>query len=45
MSANYDIIDIDPIYGQFWAIRKPDYKARVRIVYKTCIFIDNNFLS
>ena len=42
MSANYDIIVIDPIYGQFGAIRKPD---SVCIVCKTCIFIDNNFLS
>ena len=29
MSANYDVIVIFPIYGQFEAIRKPDSGRRV----------------
>ena len=42
MSANYDVVVIFPIYGQFGAIRKPDSG---RIVCKTYIFINSNFLS
>ena len=41
MSENYDLIVIFLIYGQFGAIRKPDFK---RIVYKTYISINSNFL-
>ena len=41
MSANYDVIAIFLIHGQFGAIRKPDSR---RIVYKTYIFINNNLL-
>ena len=40
MSANWDVIVIFPIYGQFEAIRKPDSG---RIACKTYIFIRNNF--
>ena len=39
MSANYDVIVIFLIYGQFAAIRKPDFG---RIVCKTYIFIKSN---
>ena len=42
MSTNGDVIVIFPIYGQFGAIRKPDSG---RIVCKTYIFINSNFLS
>ena len=42
MSANYDVIFIFPIYGQFEAIRKPDSG---RTVCKTYIFIKSNLLS
>ena len=42
MSENYDVIYFFQIYGQFGAIRKPDSG---RIVYKTYIFINSNFLS
>ena len=42
MSANYDIIFIFLIYGQFGAIWKPDLG---RIVCKTYIFISSNLLS
>ena len=42
MSASCDIIVIFLIYGQFGAIRKPDSRCRV---FKTCIFIENNYLS
>ena len=41
MSANYGVIVIFPIYGQFGAIQKPDSG---RIVCKTYIFI-NSILS
>ena len=39
MSANCDVIIFFPIYGQFVAIRKPDFR---RMVYKTYILIKNN---
>ena len=42
MSANCDVIVIFPIYGQFWAIQKPDSG---RIVCKTYIFINSNLSS
>ena len=42
MLANFEIIEIFPIYGQFGAIRKPDSGC---IVCKTYIFINNNLLS
>ena len=42
MSANYDVIIIFPIYGQFEAIRKPNTG---RIVCKIYIFIKSNLLS
>ena len=42
MSANWDVIVIFPIYGQFEAIQKPDSG---RIACKTYIFIRNNLLS
>ena len=42
MSENFDVIVIFPIYGQFGAIRKPESG---RIVWKTFIFINSNFLS
>ena len=42
MSENFDVIVIFPIYGQFGAIRKPE---SVRMVWKTFIFINSNFLS
>ena len=43
MSANSDVIFFlfFPIYSQFAAIRKPDSG---HMVYKTYIFISNNFL-
>ena len=40
MSVNCDVIVVFPIYGQFGAIRMPE-----RIVCKTYIFINSNFLS
>ena len=42
ISKNCDAIAIFPIYGRFGAIWKPDSG---RIVYKTYIFTNNNFLS
>ena len=42
MLANCDVIVIFPIYDQFGAIRMPDFG---RIVCKTYIFINSNFLS
>ena len=39
MSANCDVIVIFLIYGQFGAIRKPDYGG---IAAKTCIFINSH---
>ena len=42
MSENCDVIAIFPIYSQFVAIWKPDSG---RIVCKTYIFINGNFLS
>ena len=42
MLANCDVVVIFSIYGQFGAIPKPDSR---RIVYKTYIFINSNFLS
>ena len=42
MLIDCDVIVIFPIYGQFKAIRKP-YSGR--IICKTYIFIDSNFLS
>ena len=42
MSANYGVIVIFPIYGQFGAIQKPDSG---RIVCKTYIFINSNLSS
>ena len=42
MSANCDAIVIFPIYGQFEAIRKPDFR---RMVYKTNIFMNSKLLS
>ena len=42
MSDNCDVVVILPIYGQFGAILKPDSG---RIVCKTYIFINSNFLS
>ena len=42
MPENYDAIAIFPIYGQFGAIRKPNFGV---IVCKTYIFINSNFLS
>ena len=41
MSANYDVITIFLIHGQFGAIRKPDSRR----IYKTYIFINSNLLS
>ena len=41
-SANCDVIVFFPIYGQFAAIRKSDFR---RMVYKTYIFVNNNILS
>ena len=41
MSANYDVIIIFPIYGQFGAIWKPDSG---RIVCKTYNFVKSNLL-
>ena len=42
MSANFNVIAIFPIYGQFAAIWKPDSR---RMVFKSYIFINNNLLS
>ena len=42
MSTNYDVILFFQIYGQFAAIRRPDFRS---MVYKTYIFINNNLLS
>ena len=42
MSANYDVIVIFPIYGQFRAIRKVHSKC---MVCKTYIFIKSKLLS
>ena len=42
MLANYDVIIIFPIYGQFGAIWKPDSRC---IVCKTYIFINSKLLS
>ena len=42
MLANCDVIVIFPIYGQFGAIRNPDFG---RIVCKTYIFIYSNLLA
>ena len=42
MLANCEVIVFFPIYVQFAAIRKPDFG---RMVYKTYIFINSNFLS
>ena len=42
MSVSCEVIVTFPIYGEFGAIRKPDSG---RIVCKTCIFINSNFLS
>ena len=42
MSENCDVIAIFPIYSQFGATWKPDFR---RTVYKTYIFINSNFLS
>ena len=39
---NYDVIAFFPIYGQFGAIRNPDFG---RIVCKTYIFTNSNLLS
>ena len=41
-SGNCDLIAILPIYGQFGAIRKPDFG---RIICKTYVFIKSNLLS
>ena len=42
ISTSCDVIAIFPTFGQFGAIRKPDSG---RIVCKTYIFINSNFLS
>ena len=42
MSKNCEVIIIFAIYGQFGEIRKPDSG---RIIYKTFIFVNSNFLS
>ena len=42
ISAYCDVIVILPLYGQFGAIRKPDFG---RIVYKIHIFINSNLFS
>ena len=42
MLAGFDVIIIFLIYGQLGAIRKPNSG---RMVCKTYIFINNNFLS
>ena len=42
ISVKCDVIIIFPIYGQFGAIRKPNFG---RIVCKTYIFIKSNHLS
>ena len=41
MSENCDVIIIFRIYGQFGAIRQPDFE---RMVSKSYIFINNNLL-
>ena len=41
MSANWGVIIIFPIYGQFWAIQNPESG---RIVCKSYIFINSNLL-
>ena len=52
ISAYCDVIVILPLYGQFGAIRKPDFGRIVyrkpdfgRIVCKTHIFINSNLFS
>ena len=40
-STNYDVIVIFPIYGQFGAIRKPDFG---HIACKIYIFINSNLV-
>ena len=42
MSENCDVIVFFPTYGHFAALGKPDSG---RMVYKTYIFINSNFLS
>ena len=42
MSKNCDAISVFAIYGQFGAVRKPDFKC---IVWKINIFINRNILS
>ena len=42
MSAICDVIVIFPIYGQFEAIRKPDFRC---IACETYIFINSSLLS
>ena len=42
MSTNCEVIVFFPIYGQFAAIRKPDFWL---MVYKAYIFINNNLSS
>ena len=42
MSINCDVIIVSPIYSHLGAMRKPDSR---RIVCKTYIFINSNFLS
>ena len=42
MPESCDVIVIFPIYGQFGAIRKLDFKSKV---CKTYIFINSNFVS
>ena len=42
MSENCDVTVLFPIYGQFGAIRKPDFKLTV---CKTYILINSNLLS
>ena len=41
-ARNFDVVVIFPIYGQFGAIRKPDFG---RMSCKTYIFINSNLLS
>ena len=42
LSANYDVIVIFPIYGQFGAIQKPDSGCKIHI---SQLFINNDLLS
>ena len=42
LSENCDVIIIYSIYGQFGAIRKPDFG---NMVWKTYIFINSSILS